>query len=115
MSTVLDGWTGIAAMFAACVLPTAIWRWAGVVVGARLHEDAELLQWVRSVAAAIIAAFISKTVLFPAGGLAAVPLWARVAAMLLGVICFYAGGRRIFVGVLAGEAALIGAALLLLK
>lgn len=97
------------AILVAAALPTQIWRWIGVLVSGRLSEDSELFAWVRAVATALVAAVIAKLVLFPSGALLAVPAAARVAAAAAGFAVYLAAGRRLALGVLAGELALAAA------
>lgn len=93
-------------------LPNEIWRLLGLVLARRLNEGAEILIWVRAVATAILAGVIGKLILFPAGALAGVPLSVRIAALVLGLVAFMLIRRSVFAGVVAGEAALIGGAML---
>jgi branched-subunit amino acid transport protein len=90
-------------------LPSEIWRVLGVFLSRGLNEQSELLQWVRAVAITLLAAVVAKLLVAPSGALATVPLIGRAGAILVGVAAFFAT-RRAIVGVLAGEAALIGAA-----
>ena len=93
--------------------PNEIWRLLGLVLARRLHEDAEVLIWVRAVATAILAGVIGKLIFFPAGALASVPLSVRIGAIILGLLAFVLIRRSVFAGVVAGEAALIAGAMLL--
>ena len=88
-------------------LPADIWRLLGVVVGARLDEESELLVWVRAVATAVLAGVIAKIVFFPPGSLAAVPLAVRLAAIVCGFLAFLLVRRSVFAGLAAGETVLI--------
>ncbi|MEL6947818.1 MAG: AzlD domain-containing protein, partial [Pseudomonadota bacterium] len=56
------------------VLPTAIWRWAGVVLVGNLSETSETMVLVRCIATALVAAVVAQFVFSPAGALADVPL-----------------------------------------
>src|SRR3954471_14438593 len=93
-------------------LPNEVWRWLAVIFSRGLDEDAEILIWVRAVATAILAGVIAKLTIFSPGVLATVPTPLRLGAVLVGVIGFSLVRRSVFVGVLAGEAALILGALL---
>lgn len=85
-------------------LATDIWRWLGVLFGNRIDERSELLQWVRAVATALVAAVIARLILFPTGALAGSPFALRIAAVLFGAACFFAAGRRQIVGIGASVA-----------
>jgi hypothetical protein len=100
------------ALVLAGFLPNEIWRWLGVFFARRIDEESEVMVWVRAVATAILAGVIAQLVITPPGALAAVPLWIRLAAITIGFAAFLAVRRSVFVGVLAGEAALVGLSLL---
>jgi branched-subunit amino acid transport protein AzlD len=88
-------------------LPNEIWRVLGLVLARGLDEDSEIVVWSRAVATAILAGVIAKLVLFSTGALDTIPLWIRVAATVCGFIAFLAVKRSVFVGVAAGELALL--------
>ena len=88
-------------------LPNEVWRLLGIVVAHGLDESSELVVWVRAVATALLAGVVAKIVLFPPGGLAAVPLAVRLTAMAVGFAAFLLVRRSVLAGVLAGEAVLI--------
>ena len=86
-------------------LATDIWRWAGVIAGKRIDERSELLNWVRAVATALVAAVIAKLIFFPTGALESSPLWLRLGAVLAGALFFFFGGRfRQILGIAAAIA-----------
>lgn len=78
-------------------LATDLWRWLGVIVGNRLDDESEALQWVRAVATALVMAVTSKLVFFPTGTLADSPLWLRLAALGIGFLAFLVTGQRVIV------------------
>ena len=88
-------------------LPNEIWRVLGLVLARGLNEDSEIVVWSRAVATAILAGVIAKLILFSAGALAGIPLAVRVTAAVCGFLAFLAMKRSVFVGVAAGEAALL--------
>jgi branched-subunit amino acid transport protein len=106
-SPIGEGWAAIAAILIACALPTQVWRWFGVAIGRGIDPDSDLLLWVRSVATAIIAAFVANVVFFPAGALADTPLWLRLVAMGCGIAAYLAARRIVVVGVGAAVGALV--------
>lgn len=87
-------------------LATDLWRWAGVIAGNRIDESSELLNWVRAVATALVAAVIAKLIFFPTGTLESSPLWLRLGSIAFGGLCFFSvGGRfRQFTGIAAAMA-----------
>lgn len=101
-------WATYALILIAGVLPTEVWRWAGVALAGRISPESELLVWVRAVATALIAAVIAKLILYPTGALAALPVALRLAAAGAGFFAFVAMGRRVVVGVVVAEVVLIG-------
>jgi hypothetical protein len=88
-------------------LPNEIWRALGLVLARGLDEDSEVVVWSRAVATAILAGVIAKLILFSTGALDVIPLWVRVAAAVCGFLVFLAAKRSVFVGVAAGELALL--------
>ena len=100
------------ALILAGFLPNEIWRWLGVVFARGLDEDSEIVVWVRAVATAILAGVIAKLTIFSPGVLASVPVGVRVAALATGFAAFLLIRRSVFAGVLAGEVALVGGALI---
>jgi branched-subunit amino acid transport protein AzlD len=100
------------ALILAGFLPNEVWRWLGVIFATGLNEDSEILVWVRAVATAILGGVIAKLTIFAPGVLAQTPLTVRVAALAIGFAAFVLVRRSVFAGVLAGEAALIGGALM---
>ena len=88
-------------------LPSDLWRMLGIAVARGLDEESEVLTWVRAVATAVLAGVIAKIVFFPPETLAAVPLTARLAAMVLGFIAYLLARRSVFAGVATGEVALL--------
>lgn len=88
-------------------LATEMWRWIGVLVGARLDEASPALAWVRAVATALVAGVIAKMLLAPGGALATTPATLRIVAAGIGLAAYLLLGRRLFVGVAAAEAVLI--------
>ena len=86
-------------------LATDLWRWAGVLAGNRIDENSEVLNWVRAVATALVAAVIAKLIFFPTGTLETSPLWLRLGAVVFGGLCFFFGGRyRQIMGIAAAIA-----------
>ncbi len=100
-------WAPYALIVLAGVLPTAVWRWAGVALAGRMSPDSEVLTWVRAVATALIAAVIAKLVLYPSGALADMPITLRLGAAGIGFLAFVTTGKNVLVGVLIAEAVLI--------
>jgi len=78
---------------------TYLWRFLGVVYASRLAPDSAVLDWVRAVATALIAALVMRIVLVPPGALAETALASRVLALAAGTLAFHLGGRTIFAGV----------------
>jgi branched-subunit amino acid transport protein AzlD len=93
-------------------LPSDLWRLLGVVVARGVDEESEIIIWVRAVAVAVLAGVIAKLVLFPPGALAGVPLALRLTAITCGFAAFLLVRRSVFVGVLVGEVALVGGAMI---
>ena len=80
-------------------LATDIWRWLGVMIGNRLKVDSAALTLVRAVATALLAAVISKLILYPVGELKNVPMALRLIAVGAGFAAFLLFGKRIWIGI----------------
>lgn len=92
-------------------LPTEVWRTLAVLAGRRVEAGSEVFLWVKAVAAALLAAVVARLLFDPAAPLQVVPLAVRLAAVAGGVLAFMLTRRSVFVGVLVGEALLVGAIL----
>lgn len=86
---------------------TQPWRYLGVILSRNVHEDAEILVWVRAVSTALVAGLVARMVLLPAGALADVPLSIRLGAFMFGVASFFLSGRRLIIGVSCAAVSLI--------
>lgn len=91
-------------------LPTAIWRWAGVLAVGNLQSDSPWLVGVRCISTALIAAVVSQFIFNPSGPLADLPLALRAGSAAFGFGLFLAS-KNLFLGILAGEVALVSGAL----
>lgn len=87
-------------------LATDVWRFLGVHFGGRISEESEALVFVRAVATALVAAVIGNLIVFPSGSLAGTALALRVGAAVAGFIVYLVSGKRMLVGIVAGEAVL---------
>lgn len=110
MSEIGEGWGAALVILAIAFFAHEPWRWLGLYLGRNIDVRSEFFQWVRAVATALVAGLVLRLVLFPAGALADVGLWARVSAFAGGIAIYYLAGRRLAVGVLASAALLILAA-----
>ena len=90
-------------------LPSEIWRVLAVFLARGFDERAEMFDWVRAVATTLVAGVVAKILIGPAGALAAVPLAWRLGALGIGIAAFFLARRSVMLGVVAGEACLIGA------
>ncbi len=91
-------------------LPSEFWRMLSIFVASGIDEKSEILEWVRAVSTALLAAVVANIVLAPAGALALAPLWARIGAMLLGLAVYFALRKSVLAGVFAGVSAIAVAA-----
>ncbi len=109
MSFFQDGTGGYLALFLVGFLATEMWRWMGVLVGSRLSVESAAFQWVRAVATTLVAAMVSRMVLFPAGALATVPWSIRIGAFVGGLLIYFACRRSLGAGVAGGALLLLAA------
>jgi len=106
MSIASDGFGGYLALAAVAALAHEPWRWLGLYLGRSIDADSEMFRWVRAVATALVAALVTRLILFPAGALEGVALWLRLAAFAAGVGIFYATGRHAAAGIFGSAAVL---------
>ena len=102
-----DGYGGYLALLAICVIAHEPWRWLGFVLGRNLRVDSEMFLWVRAVATALVSGLSIKLVVFPAGMLATVPLWARLVALVAGLAAYLVSRSNLAMGVAGASAALV--------
>jgi branched-subunit amino acid transport protein len=88
---------------------TYAWRGLGAFLSGRIKADSELLRWVACVAYAMVAGLIMRIIVMPTGLLAQSLLVDRLLACAFALAAFYGSRRNLFVGVIAGMAALIAA------
>lgn len=91
---------------AAGAAATYLWRALGVVMSGRISADSPVLDLVGCIAYALLAGLIARMILMPVGPLQQTGLGTRIVATAVAVIVFYALGRNLLAGVLAGGAAL---------
>jgi branched-subunit amino acid transport protein len=107
MSATADGLAGYLVLLGLAVLAHEPWRWLGYALGRGLDGNSEIFLWVRAVATALVAALVTRIVIFPPGALAGVPAWLRIAAFAAGVVIFFASGRRLGIGILGGAVVMV--------
>lgn len=93
------GWWPFVYILIAGWFATDFWRFAGVLLGRRMSETSQVFLFVRAVATALVAAVISRLILFPSGSLAETAIALRITAAGIGFAAFLLGGQRIAVGV----------------
>lgn len=96
-------WWPYVFMLIAGVLATDIWRWIGVLAGGFLREGTAALDWVKSVATALVACVVGQLILFPSGELVSTPAWLRIGAAALGWLAFWYGRKSVLLGVAVAE------------
>ncbi|MBL0950976.1 MAG: AzlD domain-containing protein [Pseudomonas sp.] len=74
-----------------------------------LDEKAEIRVGVRYVAAAILAGVVAKLMVSPGGALVLAPWPARIGALAVALVMFYAARRSVVAGVLSGVGAVVAA------
>lgn len=104
-----EGWWPYVFIALACYVATDLWRWLGVITATRIDETSEVLRWVRAVSTALVAGLVARIVLFPVGAMALTPLGGRAGALAVGVAVYLLFKRNVLIGIMAGEAVLVGA------
>jgi Branched-chain amino acid transport protein (AzlD) len=94
-------------LFVAGFCATQPWRYLGVILSRGVHEDAEILVWVRAVSTALVAGLVARMVFLPAGALATVTMDVRLGAFLFGCSVFFLAKKSLAAGVVSGAAALM--------
>lgn len=95
----LDPWI----TFAAAVLATYCWRFAGVLIGNRIETQHPVFEWFTCLAYSVMGALVARTVFLPNGLLTTVDLWKRVLSISVAFLFFFRFGRRLWIGIIAGE------------
>ena len=85
-----------------CGAATFVWRGLGVAVVRRIDADGALFQWVTCVSYAMLAGLIFRMIMMPESELASVSLPIRLAAGVIAFAAYFAFGKRLVAGVLAG-------------
>jgi branched-subunit amino acid transport protein len=91
----------------ASILATYLWRFLGALFAKRIDPQGMLFGWVTCVSYAMLAGLISRMIFVPAGSLAEVDLWIRLAGITTGLMVFYVCRRQVLLGVGAGLAVFI--------
>jgi branched-subunit amino acid transport protein len=89
-----------------CGAATFVWRALGVVVVRRIDPQGPFFRWVTCVSYAMVAGLIFRMIVMPESELASVGLPLRVTAVGIAFAAFFAFGRRLVFGVLAGSLSL---------
>jgi branched-subunit amino acid transport protein len=96
----------------ACGLATYLWRGLGVLLSGKVSADGDFFAWAGCVAYAMIAGLTVRILLMPTGTLADTPLGARLAGCSLALVIYFASGRNLLVGIVAGFGTLVAALML---
>lgn len=98
-SSIDAGWWPFVYILVVGWFATDFWRYAGVLLGRRLSDTSQAFVLVRAIATALVAAVISRLILFPSGSLAETALALRLGAAVVGFAAFLLVGQRIAVGI----------------
>ena len=107
MSATLNELGPIFALILFGFLPNEVWRLVGLMLVHGLDEKSQAIVWMRAVATAMLAGVLAQLILSTSGPLAGIPVSVRIGASVLGFAAFLIARRSVFVGVLAGEAAIL--------
>ena len=100
-----SGAAGLWGLLLVVSLATYVWRAGGVAIAARIEPGGRLDQWFSCVAYGMVAALMSRIVVFPVGILAETPLLDRLAALGAGVAVYAIFKRNMFAAMLAAVGA----------
>jgi len=87
---------------AAGALVTWFWRALGVAVSGRINPRSAVFDWIGCVAYALLAGLVARMIVLPLGPLQATGLGTRLTATAAALVAFYAAGRSLPVGMIAG-------------
>ena len=96
------------ALIAFGFLPSEVWRMISVFLARGIDERSEWLVWVRAVATALLAAVVAKLLMSPNGTLAAIPIWGRIGALVIGMMGFVLGRKSMIAAIIAAEVTIVG-------
>ena len=94
-------------IFTIAVFATYFWRFMGVFVSHLIKPNHPAFELFTCLAYGIVAALVAKTLILPSGVLAEVPLWQRIVPMALAFFVYHFLGKRLWLGIIIGETALI--------
>ncbi|MGD2172179.1 MAG: AzlD domain-containing protein [Gammaproteobacteria bacterium] len=89
-----------------CGAATFLWRGLGVLVVRRIDPDGAFFKWIACVSYAMLAGLIFRMLAMPESDLAGVGLPIRLGAIAIAFAAYFAFGRRLVAGVLAGSLSL---------
>jgi branched-subunit amino acid transport protein len=87
---------------------TFFWRLLGVAVVRKIDPNGAVFEWVTCVSYAMVAGLIFRMIMMPESDLASVSLLIRCAAVAIAFTAYFAFGRMLLAGVLAGGVSLSG-------
>ncbi|MFO1190358.1 MAG: AzlD domain-containing protein [Alphaproteobacteria bacterium] len=86
---------------------SAVWRFMGVLLSARIDPNGPLMRWFVCVAYAMLAALVAGYFVLPGGALGTTPIASRLAALAAAAVAYVLLGRRIAIGVTVGLVAFL--------
>ena len=89
-----------------CIAATFFWRLLGVIVVRKIDPDGPIFEWVTCVSYAMVAGLIFRMIMMPQSELASVPLFIRIAALVIAFGAYFVFRRMLLAGVLAGSVSL---------
>ncbi len=93
--------------FFSAIVATYVWRFVAVMISHRIKANHPIFEWITCLSYAMIGALVARALIFPTGILLFVPLWYRVLAIALAFSGFYFFGKKLLIGIIFGESALI--------
>jgi|OM-RGC.v1.029088345 branched-subunit amino acid transport protein len=88
---------------------TFIWRALGAVLVGRIDPEGAVVRWFTLTSYALLAALVVRLVGLPTGSLGTVSLSIRLTAVVVTLAVWWATGRSVLLGVLAGTGCLVAA------
>lgn len=94
---ILEGYQHIFGLLLAFIA-TFVWRLLGLILAERLSDNGSLLQWVNSVAYAMVAGIMMMILVYPIGILASSTLTSRLLGFSVGILVVFFT-KNLFAGI----------------
>ena len=95
--TLTESWIAVGLAF----LATGVWRFIGVLLAGKISTDGLLMNWINTVAYAMVAAVMMQILVYPSGILATTSLLERLIGLFIGIITMLIS-KKLLLAIIAG-------------